>query len=67
MQYYHVLHAIIYSIQQHHDWKMRGKKRESIHPKVEKVELFGALKYVSREYFSFILCMEYVFMNIFTP
>jgi len=34
--------------------------------KVEQVELFGGLKYVSREYFIFILRLEYVFMNLFS-
>ena len=35
--------------------------------KVERVELFGGLKYVCHEYFLFILRMEYVFMCMFTP
>ena len=35
--------------------------------KVERVELFGGLKYVCDDYFFFILRMEYVFMSMFTP
>lgn len=35
--------------------------------KVERVERFGGLKYVSHEYFMFTLRMEYVFMHMFTP
>ena len=34
--------------------------------KVERVELFGGLKYVCRDYFLFVLRMEYVFMEMFT-
>ena len=34
--------------------------------KVERVELFGGLKYVCRNYFLFVLRMEYVFMEMFT-
>ena len=34
--------------------------------KVEQVELFGSLKYVSRTYFFFVLRMECVFMCMLT-
>lgn len=35
--------------------------------KAERVELFSGLKYVSTEYYLFILQMEYVFMRTLTP
>lgn len=34
--------------------------------KVERVKLFGGLKYVSRSYFLFVLRLEYVFVSILT-
>ena len=47
--------------------KEKAKEDNLPFQKVETVELFGGLKYVSREYFMFILRMECVFMDIFTP
>ena len=35
--------------------------------KVERVELFGGLKYISHAYFIFVLIMEYVLTHILTP
>ena len=34
---------------------------------IQKVEKLGGLKYISDDYFVFIQCMEYGFMNLLTP
>lgn len=35
--------------------------------KVERTEMFGELKYISSQYFDFILRIEYVFIKVLTP
>ena len=47
--------------------KDKANKESMSIQKVERVELFGGLKYTSCEYYMFISRMEYVFMNLFTP